>query len=370
MPVVPTTPEVLKALANYNQSQNAANLIPWTLRNLSTGWPLLQVTLYSVQTTTPETLYEAALGGGDCHFFYMSGLSFANLVAQISGKTALSSPRASNLDKSLLQAENVFLFLDGFLFRHEKLSFSMNFSSGTHGKNLTIKLLDYDTDDLQTAIKQAFNFSKKSSSQLKAFDKRYEELQYTERQIQKEINQEVATLINGQVYVDLLSLLSQYVKNTSIIDFFKRVFKVEEFQDFIERSAIPIPLPNLDISPPSPVGRRQTTSSRSCIIINSARNSNDGAKENSSKGHSFTPPLTPPNVPNLIKEDKKLIYSRSRLIVNSCRNSNHGSEGSAGDVNENTNSLNNSSFFAHTMHQAVLKIVEKQIVSQSNANIF
>ena len=56
----------IEALKTFNPNPKSPDVIPLVRRNLNTGWPLLQVSLYSPvgNDTSTTVLYEPALGGG------------------------------------------------------------------------------------------------------------------------------------------------------------------------------------------------------------------------------------------------------------------------------------------------------------------
>lgn len=235
MSIKPMCKEALQALGAHNMAQHQPqNKIPWVQRNIHSGWPLLQVSLF---LPIGSKKYEPYLGGGKCHFFYPSVLSLAKLIVQIPGKINLENSHGEPLDPGFLNDKYIGTILDGFRAEHKKLGIKIHFGHSAYGKTLditvpVIDLAEYE-GSLNQAMADAFHFAKKAGGVLTDFANWNQELQYTEAEIIKELNPNHAIFFEEQVYVDFGDLLKHYVKNEEVIKFFQQLFKVQEFMAFL-----------------------------------------------------------------------------------------------------------------------------------------
>ncbi|PWY55172.1 hypothetical protein DGG96_13405 [Legionella qingyii] len=215
-------------LHHYNETQTKKNKIPHLLRNYNSGWPLLQVSLFSLNDTVDPIKYEHVLGGGTCHFFYIGAFNFASLLTKIPGNMEIIIPHPIPPQREQIKADNVLLFLKAFSIHHKKLGIKIISTSGGYGKNLTIELPVGNAEQLRNALSASFSFALKEHASIKAIGL-WEDSDYTQKQIEDAINPEVAVFINGQIFIDLGMLLKQTVKDKEINLLFKYLFKVNAF---------------------------------------------------------------------------------------------------------------------------------------------
>ncbi|CEK10112.1 hypothetical protein [Legionella hackeliae] len=237
-------------LLQHNRTLRTWERIPLVRRNLKTGWPLLQVSLYSFNSELQA--YEPALGGGKCHDFYIGAFNLACLLSRIPGKLSLKVGR-EEVDKKRLHMEGVDLFLARFTFHHKLLGLTIASDSG-YGlcKVLHIETKEFDSERLTNALLDCFDFAKKKGADLDLkdiadWDSSDYNTSYTKEQIIQSINDNVAIFSEGQIFVDLGELLSckkDLLNRTSAFevdpklqDFFKRIFKVDEFMQLIQSDA-------------------------------------------------------------------------------------------------------------------------------------
>lgn len=74
-----------RVLNEANESKKRYEKIPLVPRNANSGWPLLQVSLFSPNSENSNQ-YEHALGGGKCHYFHIGAFNIACLLAKLPGK--------------------------------------------------------------------------------------------------------------------------------------------------------------------------------------------------------------------------------------------------------------------------------------------
>ncbi|MFA6302078.1 MAG: hypothetical protein WC627_02975 [Legionella sp.] len=274
MPIKPMCKEALQALGAHNMAQyQPQHKIPWVQRNIHSGWPLLQVSLF---LHVGSEIYEPYLGGGKCHFFYPSVLSLAKLIAQIPGKITLVNSYGVPLDAEFLNDKYIDKILDGFRAEHKKLGIKIRFGHSAYGKTLDIAVPVIDLaaeyeGSLNQAMADAFHFAKKSGGVLTDFANWNQELRYTAAEIINELNPNHAIFFEDQVYVDFGDLLKHYVKNEEVIKFFQQVFKVQEFMAFLP--SVEITTTNTQEISPNPIIRHeQLHNSPSIPQTNSCQN--------------------------------------------------------------------------------------------------
>ncbi len=220
--------EQVHILSHYNETQTERNKIPQLLRNYKSGWPLLQVSLFSLNDTMDPLKYEHVLGGGICHFFYIGAFNFASLLTKIPGNMDIITPYPITQKKELVKADNVLLFLKAFSIHHKKLGIKITSTSGGYGKNLTVELPEGNADELRDALADSFSFALKGRAPIKSIGG-WNDSGYTQKQIEEAINTDVAVFINGQIFIDLGMFLKQTVKDKEVSTLFKFLFKVDAF---------------------------------------------------------------------------------------------------------------------------------------------
>ncbi|AWN75092.1 hypothetical protein LEAN103870_17165 [Legionella anisa] len=230
MPIQPfSEEEQALILDNFNKTKNDNNKIPSSLRNYNSGWPLLQVSLFTIASDTTEPIkYEHVLGGGNCHFFHIGAFNFASLLTKIPGNMDIMTSYPITPKRELVKADNVLLFLKSFSVHHKKLGIKISSKANAYGRNLLVELPVDNSAKFRDALADSFSFALKEHFSIKAIGG-YNDSGYTEKQIMEAINPEVAVFINGQIFIDLGMLLEQHVKDKEIIELFKLLFKVEAF---------------------------------------------------------------------------------------------------------------------------------------------
>ncbi len=240
-------------LANYNQSTTkTSEKIPLVPRNKNTGWPLLQVSLFT-PVEGEENAYSPMLGGGVCHGFDHEAFNLATLLTQIPGKIVIRGNNNSIRDKKFLNANFVMEFISHFSFEHANIGLiiSSKNSSG-YGKKLHVQtpFTEEQSAKLSEALhyglwvaqnsKEDIEYHKKEQglfmashfhniAPLKNSGRYDEEKNYTEAYIQQNINHQIATFQNGQVFIDLGYFIETIVEDKELTTYFERMFKVKEF---------------------------------------------------------------------------------------------------------------------------------------------
>ena len=215
-------------LERHNEGKKRFEKIPLIQRNLLTGWPLLQVSLFSPSTNDTQ-IYEHALGGGKCHFFYIGAFNLACALAKIPGPMEITAGYGQTATREQLTADNVGLFLNSFSIKHQAINTTIASDSGAYGKTLTVTCSEGDSSKLQHALYDVFMFAVKKGSAITDIGAWKDIPGYTESDIREKINDDVAVFAEGQIFVDLGEFLEQQVKDKDITDFFKQLFKVDEF---------------------------------------------------------------------------------------------------------------------------------------------
>jgi hypothetical protein len=227
MPIQPFSEEEQATILNcVNKSVSQHELF---LRNFNSGWPLLQVSLFSIANDTTDPIkYEHVLGGGNCHFFHIGAFNFASLLTKIPGNMDIITPYPITPKRELVKADNVLLFLKSFSIHHKKFGIKISSKSNVYGRNLLVELPVDNSAKFRDALADSFSFALKERFSISAIGG-INDSEYTQKQIEEAINPEVAVFINGQIFIDLGMLLEQHVKDKEIIELFKHLFKVEAF---------------------------------------------------------------------------------------------------------------------------------------------
>ncbi|KTD74259.1 hypothetical protein [Legionella tucsonensis] len=226
MPIQPFSEEEQTTILNcFNKTFSQHNLFS---RNYDSGWPLLQVSLFSITNDTTDPIkYEHVLGGGNCHFFHIGAFNFASLLTKIPGNMDIAIPYPIKPKRELVKADNILLFLREFSIHHKKFGIKISSKSNAYGKNLLVELPIENSEKFRDALADSFSFALKERFSIKAIGG-MNDSGYTQKQIEEAINAEVAVFINGQIFIDLGMLLEQ-LKDKEIIGLFKLLFKVDTF---------------------------------------------------------------------------------------------------------------------------------------------
>lgn len=255
MPIIPISEDKQKkTLEEYNSTQKKSyEKIPLVQRNIHTGWPLLQVSMLSVvQDVDLSIKYEQALGGGKCHYFYIGAFNFAHLLTKIPGLMNITIGQGKQVEREQVKADNVGIFLESFRVHHKNIDMKISSHSGPYGKILEAHIpVGNDIDEttklsfiFKEALEHPLRFALKPKSGFHTVGTWKDAPNKTETQIRANINEEVATFSNGQIFIDFGAFLATKVKNEQITEYFKSIFKVEKY---LELKAI-----NSDLQPKAP----------------------------------------------------------------------------------------------------------------------
>lgn len=230
MPIHPFSEEEQAPILNrYNEMMREGDKIQGFLRNYNSGWPLLQVSLFSMAIGTTDPIkYEHVLGGGNCHFFHIGAFNLASLLTKIPGNMDITTPYPKNPKRELVKADNVLLFLKAYSIHHKKFGIKISSKSNAYGKILSVELPMGNSKKLCDELADSLSFALKKRLSIKAIGG-MDNPGYTQKQIEEAINPEVAVFINGQIFIDLGIFLEQQVKDKEVIELFKHLFKVDEF---------------------------------------------------------------------------------------------------------------------------------------------
>ena len=231
MPILSISEDSQKsAIELYNSSKKPYEKIPLMQRNIYTGWPLLQVSFFNVtQADGASIKYEHALGGGKCHYFHVGAFNLAHLLTKIPGPIEIKANRNKKAERNDLQLVNVEMFLDNFNVHHKRIGMSISSKSGAYGKVLSIKIPEGDSIKLTEALEHPFTFSLKPKSGYRTIGGWHDIPSQTETDIRNKIRDDVATFLNGQIFLDFSTLLAEKVQDKEVTDYFKAIFKVDEF---------------------------------------------------------------------------------------------------------------------------------------------
>lgn len=214
-----------KALNLFNQNKKASERIPLLIRNLKSGWPLLQVSLF---TPTNTNLFTHALGGEKCHFFFVGAFNFGVLLTKIPGLIKFNGEEVPKKDVyKEINIGRVSSFLDSFKIEHASLNISVSSTTGTYGKSIKITAPFKKKQLLESALSKPLEFALKPKEKLYAIGT-YTDHEYTKEDIEEKLDPDVAIFYEGQVFIDLGCFLEQTV-NQEIKDFFHNAFKVDKF---------------------------------------------------------------------------------------------------------------------------------------------
>lgn len=237
-------------LNEYNKDKKRFERIPLITRNYETGWPLLQVSLFT-PTVSEIPMYEHALGGGKCHYFYIGAFNFACLLAKIPGKMEILGSYGHKAEPEHLKVDNVGMFLDGFVFHHKAIGIKISSESGAYGKTLTVECPEGDSSKLREALDDSFSFALKKGAQMSAVGGWRDSPALSASAIKDSLDDDVAVFSNGQIFVDLGQLIDRVVKDPEIKEYLATVFRVNEFLDLKNK--------NSEFKPSAPLVERDVT---------------------------------------------------------------------------------------------------------------
>ncbi|MBA3536311.1 MAG: hypothetical protein H0T84_06865 [Tatlockia sp.] len=225
-------------LDTYNQGKAAREKIPLVIRNFNSGWPLLQVSLFSPKPDTNPMEYMPVLGGGNCHVVDVAALTLGELLTRIPGKIVVTTG-ATELKKEDINPNKILKFLKGFKIEHSALKIVIQSNSGPYGKMLTVNFPKGtgDGEKLRNALWNSYAFAFENGKCIGDFGKYENEESYTTQQFQNALNKEMAIFSNGQVFIDLGELLDKHVKDDKIKEYLQAIFKVDDFLELKKLNA-------------------------------------------------------------------------------------------------------------------------------------
>lgn len=215
-------------LVAHNHAKPRTKTIPLVDRNAQTGWPLLQVSLFTPSVADTQR-YEHALGGGKCHYFYIGAFNFASMIAKVPGKMTVTGNYEAPKDVNDLKIDNVAMFLEKFSVHHHVLGLKITSESGAYGKTLDVICPEGNPDKLRQGLDYSFSFAMRSGAKMTSIGAWKDSPSLSKEEIQDGINEEVAIFSGGQIFVDLGEFLEQKVKDPELKEYFKTIFKVDEF---------------------------------------------------------------------------------------------------------------------------------------------
>lgn len=241
MPVIVSSEEHQRGLIEtFNRDKQPLEKIPLVQRNLNSGWPLLQVAIYSHVFDTESSFeqYEPALGGGKCCAINIGTFHLACLLTKIPGtmQIKIDSRTRKRADKiqagereaEQLRLENVRDFLKGYSIRHLATGITLASHQNGYGYLIAAEIPVGNANLLESALYHVFNFAVPYGDILEHAG--YNSNQsYTQGQIQKALDPDVATFSNGQIFVDFGDFIVKNVQDKEILSYFRNIFKVTEF---------------------------------------------------------------------------------------------------------------------------------------------
>lgn len=221
----------IEAIQRFQPNPKSHEVIPLVRRNLNTGWPLLQVSLYSpvVSDTSTTVLYEPALGGGKCHSINIGVFSFACLLSKIPGPMNTTLPRQKKVARDSLRLEKISTFLHGYTACHLTSGITISSRSNGYGYQVVVETAQGDSQLLSYHLTRLFQFGLKDDS-ITNFAETLVEFNYTQSQIESALNPERAIFSNGQIYIDFGKFLTEVVQAKELVEYFEEIFKVNQFR--------------------------------------------------------------------------------------------------------------------------------------------
>ena len=228
--------EQVDLLENYNRDKKKHEVIPLMPRNLNTGWPLIQASLFSVDPENCEQ-YIPILGGGRCHDLNIGAFNFATLLTKIPGpmdieiNDELSTDKIS-VKKELLRPECIDMFLCGYNALHKTTGISIASHKGMYGPVDLILVPEGNSKSLGDKLYFLFDFAIASdeSTESMNFAQYSAQVNFTSSQIERIVKRDVAILSNGQIYIDLGEFLKTSGIDSDAMEYLKVVFGVDSLQ--------------------------------------------------------------------------------------------------------------------------------------------
>jgi hypothetical protein len=237
LPIMPlSTDGQAETLNAHNAVIKAARKkIPLCIRNINTGWPLLQASM--LYSTGKPNEYMPVLGGGKCHDAFIQALSLISLLAitpgnksaRISGHVDIDKIEDYNTQEFLL--ENINRLKDGVTFHHKTFQIEIAMVHGAYGVTLEVTFQGDKLPRIRDALMRGAGYY------FGQYNIKEEEL-LTKDNIEQSIDKETTLFYQGQAFVDLLLLLNKHVphptdRESEFIELLQHVFKVEEYKEMV-----------------------------------------------------------------------------------------------------------------------------------------
>lgn len=232
MPVTILTENQQAAIVSlYNRNKKSYETIPLVPRNQESGWPLLQVSLFSLSASATEPdKFGHALSGGTCRSMNIGAFNLASLLAKLPGRIDIELLNGEKLKRDEIRVECIGKFMEGYQVFHRQSGVSLSSSRSAYGEYISVGIPDADTNAFESALNGIFSFAQLGSDTIPEYSRSWGDTRtYTAEEIQTVINNEVAVFTNGQIFIDLGAFLERSVNNAAITAYFKAIFKVDDF---------------------------------------------------------------------------------------------------------------------------------------------
>ena len=236
----------------YNKQKPRVKKIPLMDRNPETGWPLLQVSLFTPTSTDHGTMgYEPVLGGGDCHVFFTAAYALATLLLKTPGKAIITNASGKILtpsDFSIHRGDHLHMLLQGYTFKHPTgieiqtrdgygatkildILLPREIYDETSDKTIPLPMtLSHQlSDNLSMAF--AYILDDTQDTDVEEWGSYHQQSGYSEEQINDAIRKEMAVFDKnkGQIYMDLGCFLTEAKIDPLVIQLFSLLFRVPDY---------------------------------------------------------------------------------------------------------------------------------------------
>ena len=236
--------EQVDLLENYNRDKKKHEVIPLMPRNLNTGWPLIQASLFSVDPDDSEQ-YIPILGGGRCHDMNIGTFNFATLLAKLPGPMDIEiadelSTDQISIKKELLRPECIEMFLSGYSAHHKTTGITITSYKGMYGPEVNIVVPEGNSKSLGDKLGFLFQFAIRSddSTDSMNFAEYSTSINFTSSHIQSVVKRDVAIFSNGQIYIDLGEFLKTSGIDSEAMEYLNAVFGVDSLQMLLKSKGL------------------------------------------------------------------------------------------------------------------------------------
>jgi len=251
------TSRVIQAVSTKEQKCLEGTKIPLVKRNLYTGWPLLQISLYqrSVSTTEEPKYAPYPMGAYQDFRFCVPIFFFAELLAQAEAEENVQikfgETNQEVMTVDAFHLDNLEKLKSGYSVKYTNLNITV---ADAKDAEISLPLIDSDMSNNFASFLLALGMGQKLSCKGTVFFIKpgknitlvteYAEPPFSEQDITDSLIPEFAIFENGQIYIDFGAFLEHEVKSkvglteTGILTFFKKIFQVEEFnKEFLAKNA-------------------------------------------------------------------------------------------------------------------------------------